>query len=127
MSNLLAKWAVNYSKFSKIGIVDLDGPLIAFQCHMQPQCHLPLSRYCTLLIRSTCLDEKQNGCDEKQNGSKMGRKFEQKRKAKWVKKKRNFGQGLIGRGSIGKGIIGKGGALGGGALGWGAWEGGGKH
>ena len=32
MSNLLAKWAVKYSKFSKIGIVDLDGPLIAFQC-----------------------------------------------------------------------------------------------
>ena len=37
------------------------------------------------------LDEKQNGCDKKQNGytgSKMGRKFEQKRKAKWVKKKK---------------------------------------
>jgi len=32
MSNLLAKWAVKYSKFSKIGIGDLDGPLIAFQC-----------------------------------------------------------------------------------------------
>ena len=28
-------------------------------------------------------------------GSKMGRKFEQKRKAKWVKKKRKFGQGLL--------------------------------
>ena len=28
------------------------------------------------------LDEKQNGCDK----SKMGRKFEQKRKAKWLKK-----------------------------------------
>ena len=27
-------------------------------------------------------------------GSKMGRKFEQKRKAKWVKKK-EFGQGLL--------------------------------
>ena len=27
-------------------------------------------------------------------GSKMGRKFGQKRKAKWVKKKINFGQGL---------------------------------
>jgi len=27
--------------------------------------------------------------------SKMGRKFEQKRKAKWVKKKRKFGQGLL--------------------------------
>jgi len=27
-------------------------------------------------------------------GSKMGRKFEQKRKAKWVKKKGKFGQGL---------------------------------
>jgi len=26
MSNLLAKWAVKYSKFAKIGIVDLDGP-----------------------------------------------------------------------------------------------------
>jgi len=25
MSNLLAKWAVKYSKFSKIGIVYLDG------------------------------------------------------------------------------------------------------
>jgi len=25
-----------YSKFSKIGIVDLDGPLIAFQCQVQP-------------------------------------------------------------------------------------------
>ena len=53
MSNLLAKWAVKYSKFSKIGIVDLDGPLIAFQFHMQPQCHVLLSRYCTLLISST--------------------------------------------------------------------------
>jgi len=30
MSNLLAKWAVKYSKFSIIGIVDLDGP----QCHV---------------------------------------------------------------------------------------------
>ena len=28
-------------------------------------------------------------------GSKMGRKFEQKRKAKWVKKKGKFGQGLV--------------------------------
>ena len=28
-------------------------------------------------------------------GSKMGRKFEQKRKAKWVKEKSKFGQGLI--------------------------------
>ena len=28
-------------------------------------------------------------------GSKMGRKFEQKRKAKWVKEKENFGQGLL--------------------------------
>ena len=27
-------------------------------------------------------------------GSKRGRKFEQKRKAKWVKEKRKFGQGL---------------------------------
>jgi len=68
MSNLLAKWAVKYSKFSKIDIVDLDGPLIAFQCHMQPQCHVLLSRYCTPLISSTWLDEKQNGCDKKQNG-----------------------------------------------------------
>jgi len=36
------------------------------------------------------LDERQNGCDKKQMGtrrSKMGRDFEQKRKAKWVKKK----------------------------------------
>jgi len=32
MSNLLVKRAVKYSKFNKIGIVDLDGPLIAFQC-----------------------------------------------------------------------------------------------
>ena len=30
--------------------------------------------------------------------SKMGRKFEQKRKAKWVKEKANFGQGLVRRG-----------------------------
>ena len=30
MSNLLAKWAVKYSKFSKIGIVDSDELLIAF-------------------------------------------------------------------------------------------------
>ena len=50
MSNLLAKWAVKYSKFSKIGIVELDGPLIAFQCHVQLQCHVLLSRYCTPLI-----------------------------------------------------------------------------
>ena len=28
-------------------------------------------------------------------GSKMGRKFEQKRKANWVGKKSKFGQGLI--------------------------------
>ena len=33
-------------------------------------------------------------------GSKMGRKFEQKRKAKWVKKKKSkFGQGLKGMSS----------------------------
>ena len=34
------------------------------------------------------LDEKQNGCDKKVYtiGSKMGRKFEQKRKVTWVKK-----------------------------------------
>ena len=38
MSNLLAKWAVKYSKFSKIGIVDLDGPLIAFQCAATMPC-----------------------------------------------------------------------------------------
>ena len=44
MSHLLAKWAV---KYSKIGIVDLNGPLIAFQCHVKPQCHVLLSRYCT--------------------------------------------------------------------------------
>ena len=33
------------------------------------------------------------GCDKKQMGtieSKMGRKFEQKRKAKWVKEKENL-------------------------------------
>jgi len=49
MSNSLAKWAVKYSKFSKIGIVDLDGPLIAFQYRVQPQSHghVLLSRYCT--------------------------------------------------------------------------------
>jgi len=52
MSDLLAKWAVKYSKYSKIGSVDLDGPLIAFQCHVQPQCHVLLSRYCTSLISS---------------------------------------------------------------------------
>jgi len=33
MSNLLAKWAVKYRILSKIGIVELDGPLITFQCH----------------------------------------------------------------------------------------------
>jgi len=36
------------------------------------------------------LDEKQNGCDNSKMGtigSKMGRKFKQKRKAKWVKMK----------------------------------------
>jgi len=33
MSNLLAKWAVTDRRISKIGIVDLDGPLIAFQFH----------------------------------------------------------------------------------------------
>jgi len=38
MSNLLAKWAVKYSKFSKIDIVDLDGPLIVFQCAATMQC-----------------------------------------------------------------------------------------
>jgi len=35
------------------------------------------------------LDEKQNGCDKSKMGtigSKMGRKFEQKRKVKWMKK-----------------------------------------
>jgi len=34
-------------------------------------------------------DEKQNGCNKSKMGtigSKMGRKFEQKRKAKWVSK-----------------------------------------
>jgi len=39
---------------------------------------------------ATWLDEKQNGCDKKQNGynrKQMGRKFEQKRKAIWVKKR----------------------------------------
>ena len=35
MSNLLAKWAV---KYSKVGIVDLDGPLIAFQCAATVPC-----------------------------------------------------------------------------------------
>ena len=35
MSNLLAKWAV---KYSKIGIVDLDEPLIAFQCAATMPC-----------------------------------------------------------------------------------------
>ena len=42
------------------------------------------------------LDEKQNGCDKSKMGTignKMGRKFEQKRKAKWVKQSK-FGQGL---------------------------------
>ena len=38
MSNLLAKWAVKYSKFSQIGIVDFDGPLIAFQCAVTMPC-----------------------------------------------------------------------------------------
>ena len=90
MSNLLAKWAVKYSKFSKIGIVDLDRPLIAFQSHVQPQCHLLLSRYCTPLISSHDLMGSKMGVIK----SKMGRKFEKKRKAKWVKKKRKFGQGL---------------------------------
>ena len=40
------------------------------------------------------LDEKQNRCDKKSKmgtiGSKMGRKFEQKTKAKWVEKKANL-------------------------------------
>jgi len=91
MSNLLVKLAVKYRLFSNIGIVDLDGPLIAFQCHVpvQPQCHVLLSIYCTQLISSGHIYEKQNGCDKSKMGtigSKMGRKFEQKRKAKWAKK-----------------------------------------
>ena len=44
------------------------------------------------------LDEKQNGCDKSKMGtigSKMGRKFEQKKKSKMGKKKKSkFGQGL---------------------------------
>ena len=39
------------------------------------------------------LDEKQNGCDKSKmgrTGSKMGRKFEQKRKAKMDKKEENL-------------------------------------
>jgi len=35
-----------------------------------------------LFMNNMTLDEKQNGCEK----SKMGRKFEQKRKAKWVEK-----------------------------------------
>ena len=73
MSNLLAKWAVKYNKFSKIGIVDLDEPLIAFQC--AATCHvLPsktLNCHCikfSSFRRSMTPDEKQNGRDKKQNG-----------------------------------------------------------
>jgi len=47
MSNLLAKWAVKYSKFSKIGNVDLDGPL------SHNAMIVLLSRYCTPLISSS--------------------------------------------------------------------------
>jgi len=92
MSNLLAKWAVKYSKFSKIGIVDLDGPLIAFQFHVQPQCHVFLSRYCTPLVSHDLMRSKMGVIKSKIGtiGSKMGRKFEQKRKAKWVKEKENL-------------------------------------
>ena len=39
MSNLLAKWAVKYSKFSKTGTVDLDGPLhSSFTCSHKGMC-----------------------------------------------------------------------------------------
>ena len=44
-------------------------------------------------MSTPALHKKQNVYDKKQNGTignKMGRKFEQKRKAKWVKKKSNF-------------------------------------
>jgi len=45
--------------------------------------------YATIIHEQHDSDEKQNGCGKKQmgtTGSKMGRKFEQKRKAKWEKK-----------------------------------------